>query len=118
MKKLTVLAIAVIFIFGSVGAYACGDENSTAKKVDASKADGKVVMASAKNYDANVEKTGDKAECSTTKQAKAQTANSSSCCPAGKAKATTADMKAKSSDMKAKTAGYECPASVKMRYPV
>lgn len=99
MKKLTVLAIALVFVIVSVGAYACGDKDGSAKKVDTSNAESKMMQASVKNYDTNVataQTTGDKADDSASvKTAVAEKVNSEACGLSAKAKA----------------AGYNCPAA-------
>ena len=102
MRKYFAFMIAVIFVMVSVTAYACGDKNSSAKKVDASKAEATTVQASMKTDNVQVQ----------TAQA---TDKAAGCCPAsGKVKASQADMKVQAGDM-AKTcpATATCPAGSK-----
>jgi hypothetical protein len=99
VRKFSAFMIAVIFIMVSVTAYACGDKSSSAKKVDASKAEATTVQASVST---------DNAQVQTAQAVKA----TGSCSAAGSVKATQADVKVQQADM-AKTcpASSACPAS-------
>ena len=109
MRKLAALAIAVIVIGVSVGAYACGDDSGSAKKVDASKTEAKATQASVKVQDATVKTAqypGKVNGCSTYKEAKAETADAKakstdSICPASKECPAPCNNNAQ--DIKAKT---------------
>lgn len=103
MRKMTALAFAAIFIGLSVGAYACGDKNNSAK-ADALKAEVKATQASIKVQDANVE--------TAEYQGKANSRSASK-----EVKAKTADAMMKTTDTKIKTAGYSCPASTECPTP-
>jgi hypothetical protein len=95
VKKFSALFLAIIFVMVSVSAYACGDKNSSAKKVDASKAEATTVQASIKADNAEVQ------------SVQAYDKAAGNCTSSGNVKAMQADVKVQNADM-AKT----CPASV------
>ena len=96
MRKFSALFVAIIFVMVSMSAYACGDKDGSAKKVDASKAEATTVQASVKADNVKIQ------------TAQADNKAIGGCSSSGNVKALQADVKVQNADM-AKT----CPASAK-----
>lgn len=111
MRKFTTFAIAVIFIFGAIGVYACGDNGCLTSKANASSAESKTTQSSTKNCDASVKTTQSNKNSKCDESVKASCvkgAHDSACCLTGKAGVTTSDAKVKTSDTEVKVSSHSC----------
>ena len=118
MKKLTALLIAVMVIGVWAGANACGNDNGSTKKVDASKVDDKVMVVVSEANASTIEAKA--SECPSVVEtrinaASAKTVEGSSTCASGENKAMTADVVISTKDCAvSKACPTECKGEAKV----